>query len=81
MKKVKSIILLGFVLFTVGCSNQNTGTLVGATSGLLIGSTGGPVTAGIGLGVGALAGVAAGTAIDKISATDAKTADTPATRG
>lgn len=72
MKKFKLLAVLSIVLCVTGCSNQNTGTLVGATSGLIIGSTGGPVTAGVGLGLGALAGVAVGTAIDNYQPQTAK---------
>lgn len=72
MKKIKLFAVVSIVLAVAGCSNQNTGTVVGATSGLLIGSVGGPITAGVGLGVGALAGVAVGTAIDNYQPQAAK---------
>lgn len=72
MIKIKLFVVLSIVLAVTGCSNQNTGTVVGATSGLLIGSVGGPITAGVGLGVGALAGVAVGTAIDNYQPHSAK---------
>lgn len=64
MKHIKLIVILSAALSVFGCSNANTGTAVGATSGFLIGATAGPIGAGVGLGVGALAGVAVGSAID-----------------
>lgn len=65
MKKINTVLVLSAALCLVGCSNQNTGTLVGATSGALIGGVGGPVTAGVGLGVGAVVGTAVGTVFDQ----------------